>query len=161
MESSLWLLEGSGWVECRTGQGWPVELGHEQAKLESLATAAGLCRRRALTWAWRVWQWHSEVEEAQTVEAMPRMRWRWRGGEEAGDEESGIVVVECTVWPGCKQWCAVCRQKKAVCSMRGSVMKRDSETHHPCRSRRAIKAHQCWGKVVVVCERDKRRYMGM
>jgi hypothetical protein len=89
------------------------------------------------------------------------MRWRRRGGEEAGDEESGIVGVECTVWPGCKQWCAVCRQKKAVCSMRGSVMKRDSETHHPCRSRRAIKAHQCWGKVVVVCERDKRRYMGM
>jgi hypothetical protein len=24
------------------GQGWPVELGHEQAKVESLATACGL-----------------------------------------------------------------------------------------------------------------------
>jgi hypothetical protein len=73
------------------------------------------------------------------------MRWRRRRGGEEGDEESGIiVVVEWTVWPGWLQ-AVVCRQQqKAVCSMRGSVMKRDSETHHPCRSRRAIKAHQCW-----------------
>jgi hypothetical protein len=59
-ESSLWLLEGSGAVSGE--QGWPVELGHEQAKLESLATAAGLCRRVShsslshVVAAWRVWQ---------------------------------------------------------------------------------------------------------
>ena len=50
------LASGREWVGRQSGgQGWPVQLGHSQAKLESLATAAGLCRRRALTWAWRVW----------------------------------------------------------------------------------------------------------
>jgi hypothetical protein len=86
------LASGREWVGRQSGgQGWPVQLGHSQAKLESLATAAGLCRRRALTWAWRVWgDGEGEVDD---TEELPRMNWWWRrrGGEEL-DEESGIVV---------------------------------------------------------------------
>jgi hypothetical protein len=128
------LASGREWVGRQSGgQGWLVQLGHSQAKLESLATAAGLCRRRALTWAWRVWgDGEGEVDD---TEELPRMNWWWRrrGGEEL-DEESGIVVDGGRAgWSGCKQWCADSSSRRrstgqAVCSMRGSVMMRDSDS---------------------------------
>lgn len=139
---SLWV----GMVEGRGGRSsWDMS----RLRLKVWQRPAGLCRRVSSSHVGVAWRGVACLVMARSrAEDMPRARRSSLGvatartvGGEAGDEgRSGMRR-------GLATKSGVQMGTKAVCSsMRGRVMMRDSEIHHPCRSKRAIKAHQRWSR---------------
>ena len=126
---------------------------------QRLRACVGVCRTPvSLTWS-RRGVFGSRIARPTTTEHMPR-RLRWRRHDGPVEVERWEMKKWDMAWSGCTASNSVARRDRGTeeggrQAVRYAVQYarqcdddarlRDSETHHPCRSQWAIKAHQCWG----------------